>query len=125
MRMRSVPDASSKKFPSSNLRRGSLLNTVALWLLPALVLAQVSVADDDLSDLSGGSDQPVVQVGAFADPANAERLVNDLQQSGHSSITRTSTDETGGTLTFVFAGPYSHQDAALSAQAAEAQPPQP
>jgi hemolysin activation/secretion protein len=118
MRMRSVPDASSKKFPSSNLRRGSLLNTVALWLLPALVLAQVSVADDDLSDLSGGSDQPVVQVGAFADPANAERLVNDLQQSGHSSITRTSTDETGGTLTFVFAGPYSNQDAALSAQAA-------
>ena len=112
MRMRSVPDASSKKFPSDLSRRGSLLITVALWLLPALVLAQASATDD------GPVAQHVIQVGAFANSANADQLVQDLQQKGFPHLTRTTTNETGGILTFVFAGPYADQDAALSAQAA-------
>ncbi len=64
------------------------------------------------------ADQHVVQVGAFADPANAARLLKILQQKGFPILTRSTIDEAGGTLTRVLAGPYANRGAALSAKEA-------
>ncbi len=119
---------------------GELFITAALWLLPGLVLAQVPIPGDDRPDLPDSlpaeqqsrsilsqhtpgapadfADQHVVQVGAFADSANAARLLKILQQKGFPILTRNTIDEAGGTLTRVLAGPYANRGAALSAKAA-------
>ena len=82
---------------------------IVLWLMSGLVLAQVP---------SLGSAQHVVQVGAFAEPEKAARLLKILQQKGFPILTRSTINESGGTLTAVLAGPYANRGASLSAKEA-------
>ena len=86
-----------------------MASAIVLWLLSGLVLAQVP---------GPGNDQHVVQVGAFAEPEKAARLLKILQQKGFPILTRTTTDAAGGMLTAVLAGPYANRGASLSAKEA-------
>lgn len=115
MRMRSEPAACSQILPLGLSKLGGLLITATVWLLPALVLAQVSIPSEDRPDLA---DQHVLQVGAFADSGNAARLLKDLQQKGFPAFSRFTADESGSALTLVLAGPYADQSSAMSAKAA-------
>ncbi len=82
---------------------------IVLWLMSGLVLAQVT---------NPGNAQHVVQVGAFAEPEKAARLLKILQQKGFPILTRSTIDAAGGTLTLVLAGPYANRGASLSAKEA-------
>ena len=62
--------------------------------------------------------QHVVQVGAFADPVNAARLLGLLQQRGFTTLTRSTINEAGVELTRVLAGPFANRGDALAAKAA-------
>ena len=118
MRMRSVLAACSQILLSGLSRSCRLFIAAVLWLLPALVLSQVpSPGDDGLASLPDPANQHVLQLGAFADPANAARLMEDLQQKGFPAVSRSSTSDAGDTVTVVLAGPYANQDAAQSAKA--------
>jgi hemolysin activation/secretion protein len=117
--MRSILAACSQILLSGLLRSGRLLITAVLWLLPALVLSQVpSPGDADPASLPDYADQHVLQVGAFADPANAARLEKDIRQEGFPVLIRSTIGDTGDTLTSVLAGPYASRNAAQSAKAA-------
>ena len=118
MRMRSIVAACSQIFLLGFSTLGRRLIIASLWLMPTLVLAQAPGAGGDQSGLPDFVDQHVIQVGAFADPANAEQLSQTLQRGGFSTLTRSTIDSAGSTLTLVFTGPYDSTDAAASAIAA-------
>jgi hemolysin activation/secretion protein len=118
MRMRSIVAACSQIFLLGFSTLGRRLFTASLLLMPALVLAQAPGTGDDQSGLPDFVDQHVIQVGAFADPANADQLSQTLQRGGFSTLTRSTIDSAGSTLTLVFTGPYDSTDAAASAIAA-------
>ena len=61
--------------------------------------------------------QHVLQVGAFANPANADRLSEHLRQRGIPTVTRPTSDAAGNALTLVLAGPYADEQDALRAKA--------
>jgi hemolysin activation/secretion protein len=86
--------------------------------MPALAMAQVPGTGDPQSGLPGFVDQHVIQVGAFADSENADQLSQTLRRGGFSTLTRSTIDNAGDTLTLVFTGPYDSTDAAASAIAA-------
>ena len=116
MCMRSELAASSQTNPSGLSRLGGLVITATLSLLPAVVLAQVSIPSESRPDMSGAAEQYVLQVGAYADPANAARVAEVLEQKGLPSLTRAMSDESGSAVTRVLAGPYDDRDAALTAK---------
>ena len=118
MGVRSKLAACSKSALSDSLRRVRLLITMALCLMPILALAQTPLVEDKGSGIPASGQQYVLQVGAFADSANASRLVERLQQNGFPSLTKAKGIETGDALTLVLAGPYADRGAALLAQAA-------
>jgi hemolysin activation/secretion protein len=102
----------------SGLSKSGALFTAVLSMLPAMVLSQVPTpGDEDAANLPNAASQHVLQVGAFADPANAARLVEELQQKGFPTQTRSTIGDAGDELTFVLAGPYADQGAAYSAEA--------
>jgi hypothetical protein len=80
------------------------LITMTLCLMPILALAQTPLAEDKGSGIPASGQQYVLQVGAFADSANASRLVERLQQNGFPSLTKAKGIETGDALTLVLAG---------------------
>jgi len=119
MRMRSILAACSQILLSGLSKPGSLLIMAMLWMLPTAVLSQVPTpGDDDPASFPDYANQLVLQVGAFADSANAARLVEDLQQKGFPTLTRSTTGDASDALTFVLVGPYADQEAAQSAKAA-------
>jgi len=118
MRMRSTLAACSQILLSGSLRRVRLLITMTLWLMSTLALAQAPLAGDKGSGTPSSGQQYVLQVGAFADSANAARLSDNLQQKGFPSQTKATVNKAGDTLTLVLAGPYADRGAALLAQAA-------
>ena len=118
MGVRSTLAACSNSVLSDSLRRVRLLITMALCLMPILALAQTPLVEDKGSGIPASGQQYVLQVGAFADSANASRLVERLQQNGFPSLTKAKGIETGDALTLVLAGPYADRGAALLAQAA-------
>jgi len=118
MRIRSILAACSRILARGLSKSGRLLLTAVLWLLPALVLAQVPGTGDDQPDIPEFVDQHVIQVGAFADPANADQLLEALKRGGIPALTRPTVDGTGHSLTLVQAGPYVSRSEALSAKAA-------
>jgi hypothetical protein len=96
-----------------------VLITAVLWLLPVLALSQVpSLGDADQASLPDYGEQHVLQVGAFADPANAARLQEDIRQKGFPVVIRSTTSDAGDSLTAVLAGPYADRNAAQSAKSA-------
>ncbi|TDJ32966.1 MAG: hypothetical protein E2O53_11095 [Gammaproteobacteria bacterium] len=118
MRIRSILAACSRILARGLSKPGRLLITAVLWLLPALVLAQMPGTGDDQPDIPEFVDQHVIQVGAFADPANADQLLEALKRGGVPTLTRSTVDGTGQSLTLVQAGPYVSRSEALSAKAA-------
>jgi hemolysin activation/secretion protein len=92
------------------------------WSLPTIV-AQVDAARaGDVEDAGSVAGEPqsayVVQVGAFADSANAARLLTDLEASGHKGTIQRTANADGVELAQVMVGPFATRDAALEAQAA-------
>lgn len=118
MRTRSKLAACSHISLSDSSRWVRLLSTIALWLLPALVLAQVSVPSFNRSVPADTVEQYVLQIGAFADPANAAQMLKDLQDKGFPILTRSTVNEEGAALTLVLAGPYADAGSVQSAKAA-------
>lgn len=84
---------------------------------PIAAIAQA--ADQRLSSSSssapaaGSSGEWEVQVGSFGNPANAQGLVQQLQDKGFNAYTR----PRGDSLTAVYAGPYTSSQQAESARA--------
>lgn len=91
---------------------------MTLWLLPAFALAQVSAPSVTRSVPSDTVEQYVLQIGAFADPANAAQMLRDLQEKGFPILTRSTVNEEGAALTLVLAGPYADVGSVESAKAA-------
>ncbi len=118
MRMWSTLAACSQILLSGSSRRARFLITMALWLLPALALAQVSVPLDTRSVPSDTVEQYVLQIGAFADPANAAQILKDLAEKGYPILTRSTVNDEGAALTLVLAGPYADAGSVQSAKAA-------
>ena len=118
MRMQSVLAACSQVLLLGLSKPGRLLIMIVLWLVPTLALSQVPPSGDDRSDYPEFVEQYLIQVGAFGDSANADQLSEALQREGLSTLTRSTVDAAGDTLTLVLAGPYANQDAAQSAKAA-------
>ncbi len=102
-----------------------LLPFVALCLFPGLLFAQVPRPGDSRPELPEFLDpeesqvagfRHVVQVGAFADPDNASRLLAELEAKGHPAFVRQTTTADSSELTQVLVGPYADRGTALAAQ---------
>jgi hemolysin activation/secretion protein len=94
----------------------------ATWSLPTIV-AQVDAASagyaEDMGSVPGTSQSVyVVQLGAFADSANAARLLADLETRGHQGTIQRVVNADGVELAQVLVGPFATRDAALEAQTA-------
>jgi hypothetical protein len=92
----------------------------ATWSLPTIV-AQVDAASagyaEDMGSVPGTSQSVyVVQLGAFADSANAARLLADLETRGHQGTIQRVVNADGVELAQVLVGPFATRDAALEAQ---------
>ena len=91
-----------------------------IWSLPTIV-AQVDAEPagdvEDAGTVAGESQSAyVVQVGAFADSANAARLLTDLESKGHRGTIQRTVNADGVELAQVSVGPFATRDAALEAR---------